>query len=45
MLMNVFVYLKAPILSNFIVQGMSVSASHLKDQAKHYVKKVAQTAV
>jgi hypothetical protein len=45
MLMNVFVYLKAPILSNFIVQGMNVSASHLKDQTKHYVKKVAQTTV
>lgn len=45
MLMNVFIYLKAPVLSNFIVQGMNVSASQLKDSAKHYTKKVAQTAV
>ena len=45
MLMNVFVYLKAPSLANFIVQGMNVSAAHLKEQTKHYVKKVAQTTV
>ena len=45
MLMNVFVYLKAPVLSNFIVQGMNVSASQLKERTKHYVKKAAQTAV
>lgn len=45
MLMNVFVYLKAPVLSNFIVQGMSVGAGQLKDRPKHYVKKAAQTAV
>ena len=45
MIMNVFVYLKAPVLSNFIVQGMNVSASQLKDKTKHYVKKAAQTAV
>ncbi|GMN05509.1 hypothetical protein MTsPCn5_08970 [Croceitalea sp. MTPC5] len=45
MLMNVFVYLKAPVLSNFIVQGMNVSASQLKDRTKHYAKKAAQTAV
>lgn len=43
--MNVFVYLKAPVLSNFIVQGMNVSAGHLKDRAKHYGKKAVQTAV
>ncbi len=45
MIMNVFVYLKAPVLSNFIVQGMNVSANQLKDKTKHYVKKAAQTAV
>ncbi|MGB3144713.1 MAG: hypothetical protein WBB24_11440 [Maribacter sp.] len=45
MIMNVFVYLKAPTLSNFIVQGMNVSASQLKDRTKHYAKKAAQTAV
>ena len=45
MIMNVFVYLKAPVLSNFIVQGMNVSANHLKDKTKHYAKKAAQTAV
>lgn len=45
MLMNVFVYLKAPVLSNFIVQGMNVSASHLKERTKHYTKKAAQTAI
>lgn len=45
MLMNVFVYLKAPVLSNFIVQGMSVSAGQLKESTKHYAKKAAQTAV
>ncbi len=45
MLMNVFVYLKAPALSNFIVQGVNVSASQLKERTKHYVKKAAQTAV
>lgn len=45
MLMNVFVYLKAPTLSNFIVQGMNLSASQLKDRTKHYAKKAAQTAV
>ena len=43
--MNVFMYLKAPVLSNFIVQGMNVSAGHLKEQTKHYTKKAAQTAV
>lgn len=43
MIMNVFVYLKAPVLSNFIVQGMNVSAGHLKDRTKHYAKKAAQT--
>ncbi|WP_251806037.1 type IV secretion system protein [Arenibacter sp. H213] len=45
MLMNVFVYLKAPTLANFIVQGMNVSANQLKEQTKHYVKKAAQTTV
>lgn len=45
MIMNVFVYLKAPVLSNFIVQGMNVSSIHLKDNIKHYVKKAAQTIV
>lgn len=45
MIMNVFVYLKAPTLSNFIVQGMNVNASQLKDRTKHYAKKAAQTAV
>ncbi|HEA23653.1 hypothetical protein LCGC14_1261000 [marine sediment metagenome] len=45
MLMNVFVYLKAPVLSNFIVQGMSVGAGQLKDRPKHYAKKAARTAV
>ncbi|SNZ01305.1 hypothetical protein [Flagellimonas pacifica] len=45
MIMNVFVYLKAPVLSNFIVQGMNVSASQLKDKTKHYAKKTAQTAM
>ena len=44
-LMNLFVYLKAPTLSNFIVQGMNVSASQLKDKSKHYAKKAAQTAM
>jgi len=44
-LMNVFVYLKAPVLSNFIVQGINVSASQLKDRTKHYAKKAAQTAI
>ena len=44
-LMNVFVYLKAPVLSNFIVQGVNVSASQLKDRTKHYTKKAAQTAI
>ncbi|MFV0552343.1 MAG: hypothetical protein ACK5L6_10560 [Anaerorhabdus sp.] len=44
-LMNIFVYLKAPALSNFIVQGMNVGASHLKDKAKHYTKKTAQAAM
>ena len=43
--MNVFMYFKAPILSNFIVQGMNVSAGHLKERTKHYTKKAAQTAV
>ena len=45
MLMNVFVYLKAPVLSNFIVQGMSIGAGQLKDRPKHYAKKAARTAV
>lgn len=44
-LMNVFVYLKAPVLSNFVVQGMTVSAGHLKERTKHYAKKAAQTVV
>lgn len=44
-IMNLFVYLKAPTLSNFIVQGMNVSASQLKDKTKHYAKKAAQTAM
>jgi len=44
-MMNLFVYLKAPILSNFIVQGMNVSANQLKDKTKHYAKKAAQTAM
>lgn len=44
MIMNVFVYLKAPTLSNFIVQGMNVSAGHLKDKTKHYAKKAVQAA-
>ena len=43
MIMNVFVYLKAPSLANFIVQGMQVSANQLKDNAKHYSKKAVQT--
>ncbi len=45
MLMNLFVYLKAPTLSNFIVQGMNVDAGHLKEKTKHYTKKAAQTAI
>lgn len=44
-IMNLFVYLKAPTLANFIVQGMNVSASQLKDKTKHYTKKAAQTAM
>tara|TARA_R110002050_G_scaffold271612_3_gene415135 strand:+ start:25692 stop:26609 length:918 start_codon:yes stop_codon:yes gene_type:complete len=44
-MMNLFVYLKAPTLANFIVQGMNVSASQLKDKTKHYGKKAAQTAM
>lgn len=44
-LMNIFVYLKAPTLSNFIVQGMNVGATQMKDRAKHYSKKAAQTAI
>jgi len=44
-LMNLFVYLKAPALSNFIMQGMNVSANSLKDNTKHYTKKAAQTAI
>lgn len=44
-LMNIFVYLKAPTLSNFIVQGMTVGATQMKDRAKHYSKKAAQTAL
>ena len=43
--MNVFMYFKAPVLSNFIVQGMNVSAGHLKERTKHYTKKAAQTTV
>ncbi|MER3373013.1 MAG: type IV secretion system protein [Allomuricauda sp.] len=45
MLMNLFVYLKAPTLSNFIVQGMNVNAGQLKEKTKHYAKKAAQTAM
>jgi len=45
MIMNLFIYLKAPTLSNFIVQGMNVSAAQLKDKPKHYAKKAAQTAL
>ncbi|UWX54324.1 hypothetical protein NYZ99_15405 [Maribacter litopenaei] len=44
LIMNVFVYLKAPTLSNFIVQGMQVSANHFKDRTKHYTKKAVQAA-
>ncbi len=44
-LMNVFVYLKAPVLSNFVVQGMNISAGHLKERTKHYAKKAVQTVV
>ncbi len=44
-LMNIFVYFKAPALSNFIVQGMNVGATQMKDKAKHYAKKTAQTAM
>lgn len=44
-LMNIFVYLKAPSLSNFIVQGMNVGATQMKDKAKHYAKKTAQAAM
>ena len=44
-LMNIFVYLKAPTLANFIVQGMNVNGEHLKDKTKHYAKKAAQTAM
>ena len=44
-MMNLFVYLKAPTLSNFIVQGMNVNANQLKDKTKHYAKKAAQTAM
>jgi len=42
-IMNLFIYLKAPALSNFIVQGMNVNPSQLKDKAKHYTKKGMQT--
>lgn len=45
MIMNAFMYLKAPVLSNFIVQGINVSAGQLKDRPKHYAKKTAQAAV
>ena len=45
MLMNALVYLKAPMLSNLVVQGMNISASHLKDKTKHYTKKAIQTAI
>lgn len=44
-LMNIFVYFKAPALSNFVVQGMNVGATQMKDKAKHYVKKTAQAAM
>ncbi len=44
-LMNIFVYFKAPSLSNFIVQGMNVGATQMKDKAKHYAKKTAQAAM
>lgn len=44
-LMNIFVYFKAPALSNFIVQGMNVGATQMKDKAKHYAKKTAQAAM
>ncbi len=43
--MNIFVYFKAPSLSNFIVQGMNVGATQMKDKAKHYAKKTAQAAM
>lgn len=44
-LMNIFVYFKAPALSSFVVQGMNVGATQMKEQAKHYAKKTAQTAI
>lgn len=44
-LMNIFVYFKAPALSNFIVQGMNVGATQMKDKAKHYTKKTVQAAM
>jgi len=43
--MNLFVYLKAPALANFIVQGMNVSANQLKDKPKHYTKKAANAVL
>lgn len=43
--MNIFVYLKAPALANFIVQGMDVGASQLVSKPKHYAKKGAQAAM
>ena len=44
-LMNVSIYLKAPTLANFIVQGMSVSADSIKDKPKKYAKKAANAAM
>lgn len=43
--MNAFVYLKAPTLSNFIVQGMNVGASQLKEKPKQKAKKAINAAM
>ncbi|SEC65492.1 TrbL/VirB6 plasmid conjugal transfer protein [Tenacibaculum sp. MAR_2009_124] len=43
--MNAFIYLKAPTLANFVVQGMNVGASQLKDKPKQKGKKAVQAAM
>lgn len=45
LIMNTWVSLKAPNLSNFIVQGMNVGASQLKDKPKHTGKKLANVVM
>lgn len=43
--MNLFIYLKAPTLANFVVQGMNVSANQIKDKPKHYAKKAGNVVL